>query len=95
MPGMSSSSAGAVIADALVRARADGTRRIGEQHLFAALMANPDSRPLLGGPDEAEAVWAAAGHAHTVFPTSFAELIRITSGTAAAVGADEPAPPGR
>jgi prolyl-tRNA editing enzyme YbaK/EbsC (Cys-tRNA(Pro) deacylase) len=27
-----------------------------------------------------EVVWAAAGHAHTVFPTSFAELVRITSG---------------
>jgi prolyl-tRNA editing enzyme YbaK/EbsC (Cys-tRNA(Pro) deacylase) len=26
-------------------------------------------------------VWAAAGHAHTVFPTSFAELVRITGGT--------------
>jgi prolyl-tRNA editing enzyme YbaK/EbsC (Cys-tRNA(Pro) deacylase) len=26
-------------------------------------------------------VWAAAGHAHTVFPTSFGELVRITSGT--------------
>ena len=33
-------------------------------------------------------VWAAAGHAHTVFPTSFAELVRITSGTPAAVSAD-------
>jgi prolyl-tRNA editing enzyme YbaK/EbsC (Cys-tRNA(Pro) deacylase) len=33
-----------------------------------------------------EVVWAAAGHAHTVFPTSFAELMRITSGTAADVG---------
>jgi prolyl-tRNA editing enzyme YbaK/EbsC (Cys-tRNA(Pro) deacylase) len=42
-----------------------------------------------------DVVWAAAGHAHTVFPTSFAELIRITSGTPAAVGAEEPAPPGR
>lgn len=31
-------------------------------------------------------VWAAAGHPHTVFPTSFAELIRITGGTAADVG---------
>jgi prolyl-tRNA editing enzyme YbaK/EbsC (Cys-tRNA(Pro) deacylase) len=29
-----------------------------------------------------EVVWAAAGHAHTVFPTSFAELVRITGGTA-------------
>src|ERR1700749_1906892 len=33
-----------------------------------------------------EAVWAAAGHPHTVFPTSFDELIRITGGTAADVG---------
>lgn len=55
------SSAGAVIADALVRARAEGTSRIGEEHLFAALLANPDSGPLLGrlgGPDGAEAVRA-------------------------------------
>ena len=36
-------------------------------------------------------VWAAAGHPHTVFPTSFAELVRITGGTPAAVGA-EPGP---
>jgi prolyl-tRNA editing enzyme YbaK/EbsC (Cys-tRNA(Pro) deacylase) len=34
-----------------------------------------------------DVIWAAAGHPHTVFPTSFAELIRITSGTAADVGA--------
>lgn len=61
MPGKLTSSAGAVIADALERARAEGTSRIAEEHLFAALLANPDSRPLfgrLGGPDEAEAVWA-------------------------------------
>ncbi|MFZ5852021.1 MAG: YbaK/EbsC family protein [Actinomycetota bacterium] len=32
-------------------------------------------------------VWAAAGHPHTVFPTSFAELLRVTGGTAAEVGA--------
>jgi prolyl-tRNA editing enzyme YbaK/EbsC (Cys-tRNA(Pro) deacylase) len=32
-----------------------------------------------------DVVWAAAGHAHTVFPTSFAELVRITSGTPADV----------
>lgn len=31
-------------------------------------------------------VWAAAGHPSTVFPTSYAELLRITSGTAAEVG---------
>jgi prolyl-tRNA editing enzyme YbaK/EbsC (Cys-tRNA(Pro) deacylase) len=33
-----------------------------------------------------EVVWAAAGHPHTVFPTAFAELIRITRGTPADVG---------
>jgi len=26
-------------------------------------------------------IWAAAGHAHTVFPTTFDELVRISSGT--------------
>ena len=26
-------------------------------------------------------VWAAAGHAHTVFPTTFAELLRLTGGS--------------
>ena len=35
--------------------------------------------------DSYDAVWAAAGHAHTVFPTSFTELIRITGGTPAHV----------
>jgi prolyl-tRNA editing enzyme YbaK/EbsC (Cys-tRNA(Pro) deacylase) len=38
-----------------------------------------------------DAVWA-AGHPHTVFPTSFDELVRITGGTAAEVG-DLAAPP--
>jgi prolyl-tRNA editing enzyme YbaK/EbsC (Cys-tRNA(Pro) deacylase) len=33
-----------------------------------------------------DVVWAAAGHPHTVFPTSFAELVRITGGVAAEVG---------
>lgn len=31
-------------------------------------------------------VWAAGGHAHTVFSTTFDELLRITGGTAADVG---------
>jgi len=30
-------------------------------------------------------VWAAAGHVHTVFPTTFDELVRITGGTPADV----------
>jgi prolyl-tRNA editing enzyme YbaK/EbsC (Cys-tRNA(Pro) deacylase) len=38
--------------------------------------------------DSCDVVWAAAGHAQTVFPTSFAELVRITGGTPADIGAD-------
>ena len=34
---------------------------------------------------EHDQVWAAAGHARTVFPTTFDELVRITGGTAAEV----------
>jgi prolyl-tRNA editing enzyme YbaK/EbsC (Cys-tRNA(Pro) deacylase) len=33
-------------------------------------------------------VWAAAGHPHTVFPTSYDELLRLTDGTPAEVGPD-------
>jgi len=33
-----------------------------------------------------DVVWAAAGHPHSVFPTSFAELVAITGGTPADVG---------
>lgn len=32
-------------------------------------------------------VWAAGGHPHYVFPTTFDELVRITGGTPANVGA--------
>lgn len=58
MAGEFGSSAGEVIAEVLVRARAEGTSRIGEEHLFAALLASPDSGPLLGrlgDPERAEA----------------------------------------
>ena len=34
-----------------------------------------------------DVVWAAAGHPHAVFPTSYEELVRITGGTSAEVGA--------
>src|ERR1700730_11382045 len=34
---------------------------------------------------EDDVVWAAAAHAHTVFPRSFTELVRITGGTPADV----------
>jgi prolyl-tRNA editing enzyme YbaK/EbsC (Cys-tRNA(Pro) deacylase) len=30
-------------------------------------------------------IWAAAGHAHTVFPTTFDDLVRVTNGTATPV----------
>ncbi|MDQ1484754.1 MAG: hypothetical protein QOJ62_447 [Actinomycetota bacterium] len=33
-----------------------------------------------------DVVWAAAGHTHAVFPTTFDELMKITGGTSAAVG---------
>jgi prolyl-tRNA editing enzyme YbaK/EbsC (Cys-tRNA(Pro) deacylase) len=33
-----------------------------------------------------EQVWAAAGHPHTVFPTTYPELIELTDGTPAEVG---------
>ena len=33
-----------------------------------------------------DVIWAAAGHPHTVFPTTFAELVRITDGTPCDVG---------
>ena len=36
--------------------------------------------------DKYDEIWAAGGHPHTVFPISYAELIRITNGTPADVG---------
>jgi prolyl-tRNA editing enzyme YbaK/EbsC (Cys-tRNA(Pro) deacylase) len=33
-----------------------------------------------------EQVWAAAGHPHTVFPTTYDELLRLTAGAPAEVG---------
>ena len=39
----------------------------------------------LGQYDE---VWAAAGHPHAVFPTTYDELLRLTGGAAADVGVD-------
>ena len=36
--------------------------------------------------DDYDVVWAAAGHPHAVYPTSFAELVRVTSATSMVVG---------
>src|SRR5262249_32225611 len=41
-----------------------------------------------------DVVWAAAGHAHTVFPASFGEPVRITRRTPAPPGAPAPPTPG-
>lgn len=38
--------------------------------------------------EQYDEVWAAAGHPHAVFPTTYAELVRVTSGTPAEVAAD-------
>jgi prolyl-tRNA editing enzyme YbaK/EbsC (Cys-tRNA(Pro) deacylase) len=38
-------------------------------------------------------VWAAAGHPHTVFPTTYDELLGLTGGTAAEVGTGPTAAP--
>jgi prolyl-tRNA editing enzyme YbaK/EbsC (Cys-tRNA(Pro) deacylase) len=38
-------------------------------------------------------VWAAAGHPHTVFPTTYQELVELTEGTPAEVGPGPAAPP--
>jgi ATP-dependent Clp protease ATP-binding subunit ClpA len=48
------SSVAAVMVDALKRARDEGTNQIREEHLFAALLSNPDSRVLFGQLDEAD-----------------------------------------
>ena len=40
-----------------------------------------------------EQVWAAAGHPHAVFPTTYDELLRLTGGTAAEVGSGATSPP--
>jgi prolyl-tRNA editing enzyme YbaK/EbsC (Cys-tRNA(Pro) deacylase) len=39
--------------------------------------------------DKYDEVWAAGGIPHTVFPTSYEELLRITGGESADVGVDE------
>ena len=52
-----------------------------------SLVFRADDAPLLILTSGAHRVDTTAGHAHTVFPTSFAELIRITGGTPADIGA--------
>ena len=39
---------------------------------------------------EHDAIWAAAGHPHAVFPTTYDELVRITGGQPADLVVDQP-----
>jgi prolyl-tRNA editing enzyme YbaK/EbsC (Cys-tRNA(Pro) deacylase) len=54
-----------------------------------APVGHPARIPALVDPwlDKHDVIWAAAGHPHTVFPTTYQELLRITAGTPADVGA--------
>ncbi len=48
---------------------------------------NPPKKTLIDlALSEYEVVWAAAGHPHTVFPTSFSELVQVSGGEPAVVG---------
>ena len=38
--------------------------------------------------EQYDEVWAAAGHPHSVFPTTYAELVRMTNGTPGDVASD-------
>ena len=39
--------------------------------------------------EQYDEVWAAAGHPHSVFPTTYAELLRLTGGTPADVALED------
>lgn len=82
--------AGLIGASAVKRARPDFVRAATGQTIGGvAPVGHP--RPLRTLVDtwlgRHEVLWAAGGHVHTVFPTSFAELVRVTGGTPADVSA--------
>ena len=81
---------GAVLAATITKANADDVRKatgyaiggvapVGHPHPLRTIVDIALSRY--------DVVWAAAGHPHYVFPTSYDELLRITAGEAAEVGA--------
>lgn len=81
---------GAVLAATITKANADDVRRAtGYAIGGVAPVGHPE--PLRTIVDIAlsryDVVWAAGGHPHYVFPTSYDELLRITAGEAAEVGA--------
>jgi prolyl-tRNA editing enzyme YbaK/EbsC (Cys-tRNA(Pro) deacylase) len=62
-----------------------GVSPLGWQH--DGTLANPEPLILIDiALDAFEVVWAAAGHPHAVFPTSYAELAIVTGARAAKVG---------
>ena len=80
---------GAVLAATITKANADDVRRAtGYAIGGVAPVGHPE--PLRTIVDIAlsryDVVWAAAGHPHYVFPTSYDELLRITAGEAAEIG---------
>ena len=80
---------GAVLAATITKANADDVRKAtGYAIGGVAPVGHPE--PLRTIVDIAlsryDRVWAAAGHPHYVFPTSYGELLRITAGEAAEVG---------
>ena len=74
----------------LLRADADFVRSVSGFAIGGVAPIGWTNKPELILVDEAlddyEVVWAAAGHPHAVFPTTFAELMQATSGTRAKVG---------
>lgn len=80
---------GAVLAATITKANADDVRRAtGYAIGGVAPVGHPE--PLRTIVDIAlsryDVVWAAGGHPHYVFPTSYDELLRITAGEAAEIG---------
>ena len=49
-------------------------------------ISNPEITLIDQALNEYEVVWAAAGHPHAVYPTSFAELVRVTGAIPMVVG---------
>ena len=82
---------GAVLeASEVVKANADQVREVtGFAIGGVAPVGHPEPLRTIVDTDLAQfdEVWAAGGHPHYVFPTSFDELVRITGGTPADVGA--------
>lgn len=83
--------AGLLGVDSVSRAPAELVRRVTGQPIGGvAPIGHPEPLGTLVDVELSrhEQVWAAAGHPATVFPTSYDELLRLTDGTPAEVGAD-------